>query len=117
MESKKYAMMRHALQIVCLETMTEEHEVRGPNRARPLADARKVFWHVLFNQNEITVTYVELGTFLNRDHATVMAGVRAATTLLEYDKRFHTIYLRVRKKMTDLGVFTPKSVYDFVPQF
>lgn len=52
-------------------------EVLGPSRMRHVCLARQGVWYAMRHHSECEWSYPAIGRLFDRDHTTVMAGVRA----------------------------------------
>ena len=66
---------------VCAELDIEVSTVIAHNRNRTIVDLRHLLMYVL--RNEFEMTFSEVGSFLHRDHATVIHGTNKIQSLLE----------------------------------
>ncbi|MFO0739154.1 MAG: helix-turn-helix domain-containing protein [Labilithrix sp.] len=62
---------------VCREHHVTRAEVCSRNRSRSVANARHDLWWRLRHLHSLAFSYVEIGRLFERNHTTVLHGVRA----------------------------------------
>ena len=62
---------------VCRARRVTREELCGRGRTKAVASARRELWWHLRHHPELSFSYEEIGRLFNRDHATVISGVRA----------------------------------------
>lgn len=84
------------LQRVSRETDISIEALKSKSRVREISDARKVYFRAC---REFTkASLANIGSLVNRDHATVMHGERVAREIPEIDKLYNKIYGKTRGK-------------------
>lgn len=68
-----------------------KQDPRQKSRLREVVDAKKIFCLVAFNEVK-GFKYVQVGKFLNMNHATIVHHVKSAKDLLNYDPYFKEKY-------------------------
>jgi chromosomal replication initiation ATPase DnaA len=62
---------------VCRARRITREELCGRGRTKAVASARRELWWRLRHHQELSFSYEEIGRLFDRDHATVISGVRA----------------------------------------
>ena len=60
------------------------------SRVRDVVVARCIFWHILRKRTRMSST--EMGRFVNRDHASVLHGIKTLDNLMSYDNTIVALY-------------------------
>lgn len=74
------------LQIVADNTNTTVEDLRGKKKIRNLARARAIFCYVAYDNGQSGRSLPAIGRSLDRDHTTVLHGVRTVRDFLEIDR-------------------------------
>jgi chromosomal replication initiation ATPase DnaA len=83
--------------LVCAEFSTDKEAVYSERRHKHLNEARTLIMYFL--RVDLDWKFQDIGYKLNRDHSTVVAGVKRAKDWLKYDKVFIQKYKNVKKNM------------------
>ena len=83
--------------LVCAEFSTDKEAVYSERRHKHLNEARTLIMYLL--RVELDWKFQDIGYKLNRDHSSVVAGVKRAKDWLKYDKVFIQKYKNVKKNM------------------
>ena len=62
---------------VCRARRVTREELCGRGRTKAVASARRELWWRLRHHPDLSFSYEEIGRLFDRDHATVISGVRA----------------------------------------
>ena len=62
---------------VCRSRRVTREELCGRGRTKAVASARRELWWRLRHHPDLSFSYEEIGRLFDRDHATVISGVRA----------------------------------------
>jgi chromosomal replication initiator protein len=88
------------LAVVAREYGIEADELRGPRRTRSVAEARLMAYALL--RDTAGMSYPEIGAALgDRDHTTVMAGVRSTARRIAGDAYAAAAFARMRQRCVD----------------
>jgi hypothetical protein len=74
----------HLIRAACSITLARPEILSSDIRFRPYSHARYAVWFVLYRRTKLD----DLGQLFNRDHTSVLAGVRRARNLLAFDNDF-----------------------------
>ena len=66
---------------ICERYNLEWYRIEGTSRVRKVVDARRLYSGIL--RNIFRLTYHEIGDILNKNHATIIYGVRNINNLIE----------------------------------
>ena len=58
-----------------------EDEIKGAKKPRPIAEARKVYFYL--SRRLTKYSFNSIGDLVNKDHATVMHGVKSCSQLMD----------------------------------
>lgn len=83
--------------LVCAEFSTDKEAVYSERRHKHLNEARTLIMYFL--RVDLDWKFQDIGYKLNRDHSSVVAGVKRAKDWLKYDKVFIQKYKNVKKNM------------------
>lgn len=83
--------------LVCAEFSTDNEAVYSERRHKHLNEARTLIMYFL--RVDLDWKFQDIGYKLNRDHSSVVAGVKRAKDWLKYDKVFIQKYKNVKKNM------------------
>jgi len=83
--------------LVCTEFSTDKEAVYSERRHKHLNEARTLIMYFL--RVDLDWKFQDIGYKLNRDHSSVVAGVKRAKDWLKYDKVFIQKYKNVKKNM------------------
>lgn len=83
--------------LVCAEFSTDKEAVYSERRHKHLNEARTLIMYLL--RVDLDWKFQDIGYKLNRDHSSVVAGVKRAKDWLKYDKVFIQKYKNVKKNM------------------
>ena len=64
-------------------------DIKTKSRKRNIIDARTVFYHLLYNEG---YSLTDIGRAINKNHATVINGLRLFEIILKTDVQFNTNY-------------------------
>ena len=85
-------------------------DLTGKGRTRDHVDARNLYYKLC--KEFIHITNKLIGDKVNRNHATVIHGIRAINDLISYDGNTEEIYLTLRKKcLNELTLSNPFEKY------
>ena len=115
-----YKMICDEMEIDFITAMDMMHK-----RTRKYKDSRQVYFYI----KRITTNepLMEIGSYFEKHHASVMHGIKTISGLLEYDKYFQKIidslmeklrYHKIERKKTEqvITISMTKSVYDSIPK-
>lgn len=83
--------------LVCTEFSIDKEAVYSERRHKHLNEARTLIMYLL--RVDLDWKFQDIGYKLNRDHSSVVAGVKRAKDWLKYDKVFIQKYKNVKKNM------------------
>lgn len=107
-----YAGLSHKPKVVSIEklflilnqvTGVTEEQMRSPKRLRELSDARKIF--ILFLRRNTKLTTSKISSYLNRDHSTIVYALRETSKILDYDKDFKELYMKIEEMVLNPFIF------------
>lgn len=84
----------NVLNEVCVAFGINRDDVLGKRRFRTFSDARTMLAWMLHKKMEYTS--VEVGKFMNLDHATILHHCKKAECLIDYDKQFILKYEKLK---------------------
>ena len=91
MSIKEYDVER--LQEIIRSVYGQNIDFKGRTRVHPAPDARKIFCHILrFHRVSTTA---EIGSYIDRDHSTVVIACNKCNERLETEKEFRDKYNKV----------------------
>ena len=92
------ASLEDICRAACRRLGLSAKEVRGPRRARPLAQARHLIAYLAHNHADFSLPTI--GRALGgRDHTTILHGVRKAASLLAEDPSFAQVLRELRREL------------------
>ena len=77
----------------------KEEELKSKSRIRKNSDARKMFFNYLRENTSYSLT--ELGSLLNRDHATVIHCVKTNKIYCDTDKAYRENYEKIKNEFNN----------------
>lgn len=93
-------------------------DIRCKSRKRNIIDARTVFYHLLYNEG---YSLTNIGRAINKNHATVINGLKLFNIILNTDIQFNTNYNVCKShfkvafnKTFPPGRYTEKSIEDLL---
>lgn len=86
------------IRIVCEATGVRENEFLSQRRNRHIAEARFVAWRLMRAYTELS--YPQIGRLCNRDHTTILSGVKKADMML--GSHHYTEFQRTYQKVTGI---------------
>lgn len=93
-------MLRKIFDIVCDVAEMKEDYIRSECRERELVAARFIFFH--FAKKETGKSLIKIGNFINKDHATVLYGIRKVKDMIETKEPFYTdLYKKTQQKLKE----------------
>lgn len=99
MESKNYIkpeLLDLVMEEVVGSTDASKEEILGHSRIRYIDTARKFFLHISYNTLIPRPTHTELGTYINKDHATVTTSLKKTRNLIETEERMKETVQRIQ---------------------
>jgi chromosomal replication initiation ATPase DnaA len=115
MQKNKKDYLLNVLRVVSEQTLIPEIEIVSAKRNRPISDARKIFCHAVYkNRNSLLLSLEEIGSFLNRDHSTVITNKNQADNVKMTDHRFRSMLSEVHSRLNDKEVNVEQ--YNNIPQ-
>lgn len=69
-------------------------------RERKHVEARQMLFTMVYNYT--TKSLADVGAILNKDHATVLHGIKTISNLCDTDRRFKAIYERINRRVKQL---------------
>ncbi len=82
MDAKKNTTLPHILNVTCKELNVTPEEVRSENRKAEIVHARHIFCY-LAATGGYNFTLVNIGKFINRDHASVLHARKKLIDIIE----------------------------------
>ena len=73
------------------------NQIKSDSRDHSFSEARFILMH--FAHYYLNMTKVAIGEFLNRDHSTVVYGMKKCNNLLDTDKDFQRKFMMVKSKI------------------
>lgn len=89
-----------AIKYACDVIGVKHSQLKIKSRVRPLSDARHIIMHYLRHQGIYSLPTI--GAYFNRDHTSVIMGVRKVNRLLTCDDEFTQKYLTVKRVMDNI---------------
>ena len=79
----KTKMLNDILEFVCSKFDISPNVIKSRSRIRPVAECRMIFYKLVRDLYEDKFSLSELGEFTNRDHTTVLYGIRNVENMHE----------------------------------
>lgn len=117
MQKDRSQELTRALQVVSDEAQVSVVDLKSQTRLRVVADARKMFFYAVRKNQGLNFSLKEIGRVVNRDHATVLVGMREAENLRVVDKCFDKTLTRITAMLHVSGIGALMNEFDNVPQF
>ena len=86
------------IEVAYLFKVTPE-SLKGRSRKMPLPYARKVAWWITNHKMGGRTTYGEIGKLYDRDHSTVLIGIKRLNDRLSVDKDFKKDFDKIIEKL------------------
>lgn len=87
------------MELVSQEFGLPETAITGPSRTEEVTVARFAVMWLLRQQSDYRITLSRAGRMLNRDHGTIIHGVRRATEIMLLDKEYHRRVFSIMDKI------------------
>ena len=88
------------LQAVSEASMVTPMDITGPERKRPISIVR---FCLMYIAKDYGFTHAAIGRFVNRDHSTVIHGVKCYENYLELKYKYETRIYKDAKKILERG--------------
>ncbi len=106
------------LELVCEILDVTPEQLKSKNRSREFVEARQIFSHLLMRVSNYKVSFELVGSFIGKDHATIIYSVNEAEKLMIWNKLFLKKYnacLKAFKTKHDI-VDSYINEYNNIPQ-
>lgn len=88
MDTINYNLMDSTFNFVCTKRMQPVNVVKSKSRERELVVTRQIYCYLIRKYFNSTISLAVAGSYINRDHTTVLHAIRCIETLIETDKAF-----------------------------
>lgn len=95
MDAINYNLMDSTFNFVCTKRMQRVDIAKSKSRKRELVVTRQIYCYLIRKYFNSTISLVVAGSYLYRDHSTVLHATRCVEALMETDKAF-------KKEMDDI---------------
>lgn len=88
MDAINYNLMDSTFNFVCSKRMQRVDIAKSKSRRRELVVTRQIYFYLIRKYFSSTIPLTVAGSYLNRDHSTVLHAIRCIEDLIETDKAF-----------------------------
>ena len=89
--------LKALLETVCRETGVTEQEIKGPQKLRRIADARKIFWVIATEQKICSMN--RAAKYVGKRHSTAAVMIKQAKGLALYDPDFKWLMQEIKLRV------------------
>jgi len=89
--------LKNVAAIVCRHYGINREDLDKNTRVHEIVLCRQVIWRIVRDIFGTAMPYADIGTIGNRDHATVIYGIKAISNYLETDGRFAMEYEKISR--------------------
>jgi len=97
LKKRRNAPFKKVLEVVDKEYNIKKNVILSRKVNCRISDARQLIFYIL--RNHYKYKFHEISEFMDRNHATVMYGIKTAQNLMETDPVTHIRYKRIMKKL------------------
>lgn len=81
-------------------TGVKKEQITSKTRERRVVEARQIMFKILREEDQ--KEFAKIGSYFNKDHATILYGVRNISNLIEVDKEIESKYNEIKQKYLEL---------------
>lgn len=117
-EGSKLKYIKDVLELVCDCLNVTVEQLKSTKRDREFVEARQIFAYLIMRASTYKVSLGLAGSFINKDHATVLYSAKSAEKLIEWNKNFQIKYTECLKLYKTKHQVKNEFIneYNYIPQ-